>query len=44
MISLLYFCPSPAASMISLPAIVISAVSMPYGQNTEQRRHSEHWL
>ena len=30
--------------MISLAAIVISAVSIPYGQNTEQRRHSEHWL
>ena len=30
--------------MISFAAIVTSAVSIPYGQNTEQRRHSEHWL
>ena len=44
MISFEYFCPRPTTSMISLAAIVTSAVSMPYGQNTEQRRHSEHWL
>jgi len=43
MISLQYFWPLPTESMISRAAMEISAVSMPYGQKTEQRRHWEHW-
>ena len=42
MISLEYFCPIPMESMISRAAMDISAVSIPYGQKTEHRRHWEH--
>ncbi len=34
---------SPIAVSTSLAAIVISAVSIPYGQKTAHLLHSEHW-
>ena len=37
-----YRWPTPTESMISRAAMEISAVSIPYGQYTEQRRHCEH--